>query len=75
MIKIEINPSGTESSAFPVIKKNKEYGFLVAFTDKQTGFVVSDTLGGYKFGEFSKSWLPYDDDEWEHFQGEIIIKQ
>jgi hypothetical protein len=42
------------------LAKSKE-NLVVLFTDRSTGVVLFDPIGGHKLGEFSSSWVNIDD--------------
>ena len=58
---------------FPVLKKWKGSSLIVLFNDEKSGTVVSGDPD-WEIGISERSWVPYDDNRWEDFTGEIILK-
>ena len=67
----EIQPKNIRK--FPVLKKWKESSLIVLFNDEKSGTVVSGD-SDWEIGISERSWVPYDDNRWEDFNGEVILK-
>lgn len=72
MIKIK---EESEKRDFPIIKRNKTLGELVLFVDENTGVVIQDRPTSPEVGFCLKIKPGCFSDKWEHFKGEVIIKQ
>lgn len=67
----EIQPKNIRK--FPVLKKWKESNLIVLFNDEKSGTVVSGD-SDWEIGVSERSWVPYNDNRWEDFNGEVILK-
>lgn len=67
----EIQPKNIRT--FPVLKKWKGGSLIVLFNDEQSGTVVSGD-SNWEIGWIDRSWAYYNDNRWEDFNGEIILK-
>lgn len=56
----------TDKPTFPVLKKHKYYGFVVLFTSRRSGTVVSSPKenANYPVGFYSSNWVDLDANAW-----------
>lgn len=66
-----------ETKDFPVIKRwvNGDNNFCVLFISRHEGTVIETDGKKWSLGHYSSGWFPCDDEDWEDFEGDIIISQ
>lgn len=72
MIDVKIEQSVESNSAkYPYLGEFKDKTMIVLFTEKDTGFVIEDTDGGYLIGHRSSNWA--EEQQFTPFKGSITL--